>query len=106
MEFSRLPLLKCFGASARVSVIVPVILFASKHVKRDVCLICGFLQSLNKRRLVILMDELCSVVLSAQALRYTLKKLALAKAGVVNMVNSSVVAAVRGGSEDWVNTLA
>jgi len=106
LEFSRLPLLSCFGASANISVIVPVVLFASKHVKHDVCLICGFLQSLDKRKVVVLMDELCSVVLSAQILCYALKKLVLARAVVTNMANFSVVVAVRGGSEASVNMLA
>ncbi|XXM93369.1 MAG: hypothetical protein AAI946_00330 [Candidatus Hodgkinia cicadicola] len=109
LEFSKLTLTSCFGGCARVCVVVPVMLFSSKHVKYDLCVILGFLQGLNKLGIMLLSSELCSVLLTTKLIAQLIKTLMLNNTALDlsrNLTNSIVVTIFRGGSSLKVNALS
>ncbi|AUG91464.1 Sirohydrochlorin cobaltochelatase [Candidatus Hodgkinia cicadicola] len=107
LEFGKLSLASCFGASVRICVIAPVMLFSSRHVKYDLCTVTGFLQSLNKFGVVLLAIELCSVLLTTKIIARLINALTIGSAILDgSWINSIAVMVFRGGSELGANTLA
>ncbi|WP_192573231.1 sirohydrochlorin chelatase [Candidatus Hodgkinia cicadicola] len=66
LEFGKVQLTDRFDFRFDINIIVPMMLFNSKHVKYDVCLICNFLQSKLKTKLVILITNPCSDLLNVK----------------------------------------
>ncbi len=102
MEFGKLALVSGFDSSAKVSLIVPVMLFSSGHVKRDVCVISNFLQTVGKRNLIAVLSEACAGVVSAPLIGALVRHAASA----FKLTNCLLVLVCRGGSDSKVNALA
>ncbi|PIM96512.1 Sirohydrochlorin cobaltochelatase [Candidatus Hodgkinia cicadicola] len=66
LEFGKIQLTNKFNFRFDINIIVPMMLFNSKHIKYDVCSICNFLQSKLKPKLVILVTNPCSDLLNVK----------------------------------------
>ncbi len=68
LEFGSLALAPAFGVGKhKLALVVPVLLFSSSHLKRDVCLVCNFLQAAHPGALVVCVVSACARVLMAGA---------------------------------------
>ncbi|XXN13671.1 MAG: hypothetical protein AAI902_00335 [Candidatus Hodgkinia cicadicola] len=82
-------------------------LFNSKHIKYDLCTVTGFLQNLNKFGVVLLANELCSLLLTTKLIARLVNALITGNAVLdSNLINSVAVMIFRGGSELGANALA
>ncbi|MFP3038946.1 MAG: sirohydrochlorin chelatase [Candidatus Hodgkinia cicadicola] len=99
LEFGRLPLPFSTISQARVTLIVPLILFPSEHVKHDIALVSNYLQSLNKRNLFIVLSIPCSSMVSASVVSAILRRLT----SITPNFRSSVLLMVGRGSDAATN---
>ncbi|MGP1922951.1 MAG: sirohydrochlorin chelatase [Candidatus Hodgkinia cicadicola] len=93
IEFGRSLLSASFKPKTNITIVVPLMLFPSQHVKHDVALICNHLQSLNKRSLIVALSTPCACLLSAPIVSAMLRR-------VVNTSNhrsSCLIVVGRGG---------
>ncbi|XXN19793.1 MAG: hypothetical protein AAJB65_00290 [Candidatus Hodgkinia cicadicola] len=106
LEFSKLPLSKCFKLSKRICVLVPVVLFDSKHIKLDLCVLSRFLQSTRKASVVLLVGGLYSVLISAKLMSKILRTFLVRFKLQLDIINLIIINVFRGGSELKLNSLA
>ncbi|PIM94998.1 Sirohydrochlorin cobaltochelatase [Candidatus Hodgkinia cicadicola] len=66
LEFGKVQLIDRFDFRFDINIVVPMMLFNSKHLKYDVCSICNFLQSKLKTKLVILITNPCLDLLNVR----------------------------------------
>ncbi|MGP1916296.1 MAG: sirohydrochlorin chelatase [Candidatus Hodgkinia cicadicola] len=93
IEFGRSLLSTSFKPKSNITIIIPLMLFPSQHVKHDVALICNYLQSFNKRNLIVALSTPCACLLSFPIVSAILRR-------VVNTSNchsSSLIIVGRGG---------
>ncbi|XXM90188.1 hypothetical protein AADW59_00350 [Candidatus Hodgkinia cicadicola] len=108
LEFSGLPLITCFGTYAGICVMVPIMLFSSKHVKRDLCIVCGFLQRLNKLAVILLINDMCLELITLKLVEGLFKPLIISGRFELsrNLVGLIVCLVFRGSSDFNSNALA
>ncbi|MGP1914541.1 MAG: sirohydrochlorin chelatase [Candidatus Hodgkinia cicadicola] len=93
IEFGRSLLSTSFKPKTNVTIVIPLMLFPSQHVKHDVALICNYLQSLNKRNLIVALSTPCACLLSAPIVSAMLRRIVNSS----NYHSSSLVIVGRGG---------
>ncbi|MGP1922225.1 MAG: sirohydrochlorin chelatase [Candidatus Hodgkinia cicadicola] len=93
LEFGRSLLITSFKPKANVTVVIPLMLFPSQHVKHDVALVCNYLQSLNKRSLIVTLSTPCACLLSAPIVSSMLRRVP----NPPNYHASSLIVVGRGG---------
>ncbi len=81
-----------------------MMLFSSKHIKNDICLICNYLQSQLKTKIVIMIKDPCSNLLHVKLI---CKLLNQCRTGSYFKTSTSMlILACRGGSDIHSNSQA
>ncbi|XXN13842.1 MAG: CbiX/SirB N-terminal domain-containing protein [Candidatus Hodgkinia cicadicola] len=109
LEFNKLSLLSCFGNAAKICAIVPLMLFSSNHVKKDLCTVSKFLQSLNKLGIVLLVDNLHQTLLTTRLFSQLIKALKIGSNCLSlnnSLIDLAIIMLFRGGSDLESNSLA
>ncbi len=106
LEFGKTLLVNNFKFGFNINLIVPIMLFSSKHIKYDVCMICNFLQSRLKSKLVIIVIGPCINLLNAKLICALLKQSMFCKCFSPRISTTMLILVCRGGSDINANALA
>ncbi|PIM95721.1 Sirohydrochlorin cobaltochelatase [Candidatus Hodgkinia cicadicola] len=104
LEFGKIPLKTSFNFRFDINIIVPMMIFSSKHIKNDVCILCNYLQSLLKKKIIIMIKNPCSNLLNIKLICKFLDRCKANKNFKTS--TSTLVLAFRGGSDIQSNSQA
>ncbi|MFP2998130.1 sirohydrochlorin chelatase [Candidatus Hodgkinia cicadicola] len=105
LEFGKVQLTDSFKPLSGISLIIPIMLLNSKHIKYDICVICNYLQ-LKFKVDIILIIGICSNILNTKLVCNLIKQKLLSYQNKININTNMLVLVYRGGSDISANALS